>query len=62
MLQTHIIVATPRPANELAGLHEDDEGAGCEVLAGAAVLIPVVRLVWTDKVRNVWKCVFGFLM
>ena len=48
----------------LPAVPQDDggvgEGAG-EVLAGAAVLVPVVRLVWTDQVRNVWKCVFGFL-
>jgi len=39
---------------------EDDDGAG-EVLAGAAVLIPVVRLVGTDKVRDIRKCILGFL-
>ena len=48
----------------LAGIPLDNVGAGDgadEVLAAAAVLVPVVRLVGADQVRNVWKCVFGLL-
>ena len=48
----------------LYGIPQDNGGVGDgadEVLAGAAVLVPVVRLVWADQVRNVWKCVFSLL-
>ena len=58
----HIFVATPRPAVKKDDSEDDDDVGAGEVLAGAAVLVPVIRLVWTDKIRNVGKCVFGFLI